>query len=337
MLRGVYEDNRRIKEGGAAEAQRRRRRASIISGAAVVIILAAVVGIQLLTAEDPPEVTGGERLESANTILDANLPVVDPSLETELALDPEEFRALMASGTSLASLFDLQVRTIVLDPGHGGGDPGAIGVGQTIEKEVTLDVALRLRRRLLQRGYAVLMTRESDSTVSLRERVEFANRQPTDLFVSIHANSFPDEPVNALETYYFGANTERSLLRLAEAENQGSDYTLADFNDMIRRLGSTVKLQESRRLATAIQRSLVANTRATTPNVQDWGVKAGPFVVLLGSDAPSVLAEISVLSNSAQADRLRSEAHREQLAAFLEEGILNYLVDRGHRSNSAPQ
>lgn len=334
MLRRVYEENRRIKDGGAAEAATRRRHATLWAGGVVLTLLLVVVGLQVfgqdVEVESAPDF-------GATTILDANLPVLDVGPEADAGLDPDQFREMLKGSTPLAALFDLQVRTIVLDAGHGGEDPGAIGLEDVWEKDVTLDVARRLRRRLQQRGYTVLMTRDGDETVSLRERVEFANRQPTDLFVSIHANSFPDAPVNALETYYFGANTERTLLRLAEAENQGSDYTLADFNDMIRRLSSTVKLQESRRLATAVQRSLVSNTRLIAPNVQDWGVKAGPFVVLLGSDAPSILAEISVLSNAAQANRLQTEAHREQLAAFLEEGVLNYLVDRSRRQPTSTQ
>jgi N-acetylmuramoyl-L-alanine amidase len=334
ILRSIYEDNRRIRDGGALDASRRRRKATLVSIVLVVAVLLVVVGLQMGSGEGDQDVADDF---GATTILDANLPVLDGGFEDESGLDPAEFRELLAGSTPLATLFDLQVRTIVIDPGHGGADPGAIGLKNTREKDITLDVGVRLRRRLQQRGYTVLMTREEDQTVSLRERVEFANNQSTDLFVSIHGNSFPEEPVNALETYYFGANTERTLLRLAEAENQGADYTLADFNDMIRRLGSTVKLQESRRLAVAVQRSLVSNTREIIPDIRDWGVKPGPFVVLLGSDAPSILAEISVLSNSDHVDRLRSEAHLEQLAAFLEEGVLNYLVERSQRSSTAPR
>lgn len=334
MLKGVYEENRRIKEGAAAALSRRRRRATGWAAAGLLLVLAAVIGLQLRGAE---EVVETDELAGARAILAANLPVPDPTFDYDPAIRPEDFQEMLSGSTPLATLFDLQVRTIVLDPGHGGQDPGAIGLGGAAEKQLTLDVALRLKRRLESRGYTVLMTRSGDETVSLRDRVEFANRQPTDLFVSIHANSFPDEPVNALETYYFGANSERYLLRLAEAENQGSDYSVADFNNMIRRLSNTVKLQESRRLAVTIQKSLVHNTREILPGVQDWGVKAGPFVVLLGSDAPSVLAEISVLTNRDQVDRLKLEAHREQLSAFLEEGILNYLVDRTQRNQNAPQ
>lgn len=336
MLRGVYEDNRRIKEGSAADMVRRRRKATMMSAFGLAALLIVVVSVQMFFSATTPESASGQR-EGVVSILDANLPELAPLPDAELTFDPDEFQALMSGDTPIAALFDLQVRTIVIDPGHGGQDPGALGLRGTAEKDVTLDVADRLRRRLERRGYTVLMTRESDSTVSLRERVEFANSQATDLFVSIHANSFPDEPVNALETYYFGANTDETLLRLAEAENEGADYTLADFNSMIRRLSSTVKLQESRRLALAVQRSMVSNTRAMIPDVQDWGVKPGPFVVLLGSDAPSILAEISVLTNATQAERLRTSAHREQLAAFLEEGILKYLVDRGQRQTSTPQ
>jgi N-acetylmuramoyl-L-alanine amidase len=333
MLRGVYEDNRRIKDGGAAGRARRRRRLTLGVAAVLSLVLLLVVASELAGTD----AEGSGLSPGATTILDANLPVPSSSFELGPILNESEFRELLADSTPLATLFGLQIRTIVLDPGHGGSDPGAVGLRRTLEKDITLDVALRLRRRLEQRGYDVLMTRTEDQALTLRERVEFANSRPTDLFVSIHANSFPDEPTNALETYYFGANTARVLLRLAETENQGSDYTVADFNDMIQRLSSTVKLQESRHLALAIQRSLVTNTRRILPDVADWGAKAGPFVVLLGSDAPSVLAEISVLTNNDQVNRLRSSAHREQLAGFIEEGVLNYLIERTSRDTSAPQ
>lgn len=293
-------------------------------------ILIVALGVVAIVVGETPVRSGRDATEagSPNAILGADLPVVDTSDADESWVPESEYRALLAQETPLATLFDLQVRTIVIDPGHGGADPGAIGVSGIYEKDVTLDVATRLARRLRSHGYRVLMTRTGDETRSLRERVDFANAEATDLFVSIHLNDLPVDTVNVVETYYFGANTGDRSLRVAETENLGADYTLADFNRMIRRVSTTMKLQESRHLARAIQRSVYGNKRRLDIPVSNWGAKSGPFVVLLGSEAPSVLAEIGVLSHPEDEHRLRSDAHREQLAMFMEEGILTYLISR---------
>lgn len=324
MLRAVYEENRRIAEEEAAGREARRRR--YVGGFGILIVALGIVAI--IAGETTPRASSDPAEGFASAIFRADLPVVDTSDADDAWVPEEEYRALLSQDTPLATLFDLQVRTIVLDPGHGGADPGAVGTAGTLEKDVALDVATRLARRLRMHGYRVLMTREGDETVSLRERVEFANANPTDLFVSIHLNDFPADSVSAVETYYFGANTGDRSLRVAETENHGADYTLADFNGMIRRVSTTMKLQESRLLARAIQRSVYENKRQLDLPVANWGAKSGPFVVLLGSEAPSVLAEVGVLSHPEDEARLRSDAHREQLAMFMEEGILTYLISR---------
>jgi len=195
-----------------------------------------------------------------------------------------------------------------------------------MEKEITLDVALRLAHRLTENhGIRVMLTRNGDQTRSLKERADFANENIADLFVSIHVNQFPEEPVYALETYYFGPQSNASSLRLAEVENRNSDYSVAEFNSMIRRIGDRVKLEESRRLALHVQRSLFRNTRALNGKVKDWGVKTAPFIVLVSAQAPGILSEIGVISNSEEEARLRTPEYREKLALFLEEGIVTYL------------
>jgi len=237
--------------------------------------------------------------------------------------------AAIGDGTSsLVSLFDLGVRTIVIDAGHGGRDPGAIGISGVQEKDITLDVAERLRRRLAHGyGYQVLMTRSTDSTISLRGRAEFANDRNADLFVSIHVNSIPDDRVVPLETYYYGPPADRSVLRRAELENQNSDYSVAEFNRMLQGLGDRIKLQESRKIARYVQRSLYGNAHEQNDAIQNWGVKTAPFVVLVGANAPGILAEIGVVSNRDSEARLTTPEYREQIAMFLEEGIVNYLTE----------
>jgi len=236
---------------------------------------------------------------------------------------------LLSGDRSLRLLFGLGVRTIVVDPGHGGFDPGTSGDLGTYEKEVTLDVARRLKR-LLERDAAhrVLLTRDADVAVSLRRRARFANEQRADLFVSIHVNSLPNTTLNVIETYHFGTDVDRDTLRLAERENRGSAYGVSEFETLLRGMRDTMKLQESQRLAGAVQASLAGNFRRTHRAMVDVGTKTAPFVVLLGVHAPAILAEISCMSSPEAERRMRTPEHREEIARYLAEGIVNYL--NGH-------
>ena len=238
---------------------------------------------------------------------------------------------------SLRSLFGLGVRTIVIDPGHGGIDPGTSGKLGTREKDVTLAVAQRLKALLEHdRSYRVLLTRETDVTTSLSERVALANDAAVDLFVSIHVNYLPNTTLNVIETYYFGAHSDADALRLAEHENRGSDYGMSDFESLVRNMRDTIKLQESKRLAAAIQSSLTGNMQRTKRELFDVGIKTAPFVVLLGVKAPAVLAEISCMCNPEAERRLRTPAHREEVARYIAEGIVDYLeanTRKGDESN----
>ncbi len=358
ILQGVYEDNLGIENGVPIRPQRRtaappsraERRLAVRSAgttawwrrgvaALLVLVLLAMAGAAYRWLPSTPR--------AASTLQAGGPPVLARSASSGASLDPPSGEAAPAStrgpvrapgedasasaqgalgaGASLASLFGLQVRTIVIDPGHGGEELGAIGPSGLREKRVALDVARRLRRRLEEReGYRILMTRAWDEHVPLRERVRFANENEADLFISIHVNWLPVEKVTSIETYYFGRGDEEGL-QLAARENQESAYTVAEFSDMMERVGQTMRLQESKRLATSIQKSLYRNMRQDNKDVSDWGVKTAPFVVLLGTEAPSVLAEISVLSNRAEEAKLKTRAYRERLAMFLEEGIIGYL------------
>jgi N-acetylmuramoyl-L-alanine amidase len=243
---------------------------------------------------------------------------------------PQNYERLLDEvDVRLSSLFGLAVHTIVIDPGHGGRDPGAIGASGTREKDLTLDIALRLRDRLKENGpYNVVLTREVDKKVTPSKRVEFANANNADLFVSIHINSLPQKPLNVIETYYFGPPQDEETLRLAEKENQGSEYSLEGFRAIIEKIGDTLKRQESIALAWSIQRSLFTNIREYDADVQDVGVKVAPFVVLLGVDAPAVLAEVSCITNDEEEVKLNSPDYREKIASFLEDGIISYLNRR---------
>jgi N-acetylmuramoyl-L-alanine amidase len=231
----------------------------------------------------------------------------------------------------LKTVFGLKVKKIIIDPGHGGEDPGASGKSGTMEKTITLDIAKRLKSRLEKhKKYKVLMTRSRDVTVSLEERIEFANKHQGDLFISIHVNYIPSKPINIIETYYFGMPKNRQAIQLAVKENQSSQYSHTDFEEIIKNIQNTIKTQESNVLASAIQQSLFRNIRKQYKETMDYGIKSAPFIVLLGVQVPSVLTEISCLSNVEEEKRLNREGHREEIAQYLEEGIILYLNDKNN-------
>lgn len=352
ILQEVYEENLRINEDPVPSTGQAWR--VYVRGVGLLVILVVVGAIlvlggglayQKLAAQEPTRTVpaGFARVTTtAEAVYGSNLEnAVEASALNEdgAALLPEvppaRYTVLANPGLSLAELFDLQIKTIVIDPGHGGKDPGAIGHDGLLEKEVTLDVALRLKRRLEQGyGATILLTREDDKAISLRERVEFANEQGADLFISLHLNSLPVEPVTAIETFYFGPQTDKNSLRLAELENKDSDYSMADFNDMLQRIGDNMKKQESQGLARSVQTRLIQNARQLNHQVSNWGVKTAPFVVLLGVEAPSILAEMSVISNREEETKLNTKAYREKLALFLEEGIVDYLDQRSKQEKN---
>jgi N-acetylmuramoyl-L-alanine amidase len=224
--------------------------------------------------------------------------------------------------------FPLEVRKIVLDPGHGGTDPGAptsVGLG---EKDITLDVARRLKALLAQSGFEVLMTREKDETVSLRERGQFANYQKGDLFVSIHFNSLRTRSYRGLETYYLGATNDPHVERLVGAENRGSGYSLADFRRLLEGVYVHVRQTESRQLAETVHRGLAAFLVKGNPAIKDSGVKPAPFLVLVATEMPGILAEVSYLSNEEDARLLAEPAYRAEIARALFQGIRGYADGR---------
>ena len=342
ILRAVYEENLRVSDPSVSPSRRpsTARQPPPARGAPTPTAPASVswrTPLALLVA-CVAAVLLGLALEGYRTDAGSELPAL-----SKVAQATERPAILVPGGQAVpggllsgdptllpvADLFNLHVNTIVIDPGHGGRDPGALGAEGTREKDITLDLALRLRNRLrAHQRYQVLLTRDGDESVALGNRVAFANEQDADLFVSLHVNWIPDAAVAPLETYYFGMEADASTLHLAHGENSSSDYSVAEFNRMLQRAGNTVKFQESRELAEAIQRSLLSTVRQTNERVRDWGVKAGPFVVLLGVEAPAVLAEVAALSNPDDESRLNTDAHREALARALEDGIVAYLDSR---------
>ncbi len=229
------------------------------------------------------------------------------------------------------SLFRLSVRSVVLDPGHGGTDPGAVGAGGVREKDVTLDVANRVRSLLEEGHLAVSMTRDGDTTLSLKDRVLLANAKKPDLFVSIHVNSTPSvRDKRVVETYVLGTTTDARVEALAGDENRESGYTLADYRRLLEGVLVDARSGESHRLAQAVQGGLVAGLKPSVPRLEDHGVKEAPFVVLIATEMPGILAEVSTVSNDDEARRLKDAGYRQTIARALADGILAYAESRNH-------
>jgi len=231
-----------------------------------------------------------------------------------------------------ASAFPLSVRRVVLDAGHGGTDPGASSISNVSEKEVTLDIQKRLGALLRKNGFEVVATRDGDRLIPLRERARLANGSGSDIFVSIHVNSIPHPNNHGVETYYLGATNDPTLTQLAAAENRTSGYALADLRKLLDRVYADVRRDESHRLADAVQHQLFSGLRGVDPGLENWGVKRAPFIVLVATEMPAILAEVGCLSNEREAEMLRSGAYREQIAQALFHGINAYAS-----ANDAPQ
>jgi N-acetylmuramoyl-L-alanine amidase len=219
---------------------------------------------------------------------------------------------------------------IVLDPGHGGTDPGAEGVAT--EKDVTLDVARRVAQLLEDRMHAeVVLTRSGDNTVPLAARTARANAEGADLFVSIHANAARSRRLHGIETYYLNNTADRASIRLAAMEN-GLDMITPrrdrpDLRFILSDLVQVGKMEESIALATAIQRSVVGRLRGRWGDVADLGVKRGPFYVLVGAYMPCVLVETSFLTHPTEGRRLAGAAYRQAVAEGIAGGIGRFLGD----------
>jgi N-acetylmuramoyl-L-alanine amidase len=218
----------------------------------------------------------------------------------------------------------LGVRKIAIDPGHGGKDTGTSTPGGLTEKEVTLDLGIRLRRLLEEATFEVVMTRDKDETVPLRQRTALANAQGADLFVSIHLNWIDGGQVRGMETYYLGPTEEPVLLQLAARENRDSGYALADFRKLLDHIYLSVRRDESRRLAEGVQRALVTALHRSHPALVNRGVKTAPFAVLIGTEMPAILAEVACLSHSEEARLLAMPQYRQDIAQALLQGIRVY-------------
>jgi N-acetylmuramoyl-L-alanine amidase len=227
-------------------------------------------------------------------------------------------------GLSMSRQLGLGVARVAIDPGHGGHDPGAEVRGLT-EAEVTLDIALRLEKLLLKApGVQVVLTRRADTYVPLEQRTDIANAAEADLFLSIHANASANARARGVETYFLNFASNSAAEAVAARENAGSTRTMRELPDIVKAIALNNKVDESRQLASLVQSSMFTSLRRVNKQARNLGVKQAPFVVLIGATMPSILAEISFLTNRQEAALLRTPKYREQIAEALLAGVTKY-------------
>jgi N-acetylmuramoyl-L-alanine amidase len=217
------------------------------------------------------------------------------------------------------------IRKIVLDPGHGGKDPGAIGVGGIAEKDVVLNVARKLATKLRQEmGVEVVLTRKDDSFVPLEDRTAIANAENADLFVSLHTNASPNGEARGLETYYLDNTTDEASIRLASRENGTARNKLSDLQFILSDMTQNMKLEGSITLAHRLQSALVGTMTSKMADVRDLGVKKALFYVLVGARMPSVLVEMFFITNRVEGRAMASDDYQNAVVDSLYEGIQKY-------------
>jgi N-acetylmuramoyl-L-alanine amidase len=227
---------------------------------------------------------------------------------------------------SLIRALGLKIGKIVIDPGHGGHDTGTIGPNGLEEKDLVLDVGLKLGKLLESRlGAEVVYTRKDDTFIPLETRTAIANQQRADLFISIHANSSHDPDARGVETYYLNFTSSPDALEVAARENAVSEKSIFELQDLVKKIALKEKIEESREFASDVEESLHAGLAAKNPGIRNRGVKKAPFIVLIGANMPSILAEISFVSNPGDERRLETSEYRQRIAESLYKGIAKYV------------
>ncbi len=259
-----------------------------------------------------------------------DLPVKNaPAAPAEI--DPARVKALKAAARSevpLSVQVGLKVKRVIIDPGHGGHDVGAIGPGGTYEKDVTLAISEKLKARLEADGYEAVLVRDSDKFVSLEDRARFANRRKGDLFVSVHCNAHKSRKMRGVETYTLNVTSDQYSIRLAARENASSERKLGDLQFILADLATKANTTDSVRLARAVQSELVEASSTPKSKARDLGVKQALFYVLLGVRMPSVLVETAFLSNPDDEKLLKDPARQKALAEAIAEGVGRFVAER---------
>jgi N-acetylmuramoyl-L-alanine amidase len=259
-----------------------------------------------------------DHIKSSTTKSKHKTPTADP--------DAREAQPTASGERSLTRALGLKIGKIVIDPGHGGHDTGTIGPNGLEEKDLVLDVSRRLGKLLQARlGAEVIYTRKDDTFIPLETRTAIANEEAADLFVSVHANSSHDPDARGVETYYLNFTSSPDALEVAARENAVSEKSIHELQDLVKKIALKEKIDESQEFAADVQNSLHSGLAAKNPGVRDRGVKKAPFIVLIGANMPSILAEISFVSNPGDERRLGTPEYRQKIAESLYRGIAKYV------------
>jgi len=241
-------------------------------------------------------------------------------------LDIREARPTAAGDRSLIRALGLKIGKIVIDPGHGGHDTGTIGPDGLLEKDLVVDVGRRLGKLLETRlGAEVIYTRKDDTFIPLETRTAIANQEQADLFVSIHANSSRDPNARGVETYYLNFTSSPDALEVAARENAVSEKSIHELGDLVKKIALKEKIEESHEFASNVQEALHNGLATKNSGIRDRGVKKAPFIVLIGANMPSILAEISFVSNPSDERKLQTPEYRQRIAESLYRGIAKYV------------
>ena len=256
--------------------------------------------------------------------------VLAPAISRPLPYDAKP-KASENASRSLTRALGLKINRVVIDAGHGGHDDGTIGPNGVLEKDVVLDVALRLSKLVQAKmGAEVVLTRSDDTFIPLHERTDIANQQKADLFLSIHANSSPAPSVAGTETFFLNLNSSPGALAVAARENAGSDKTVGELKDLIQSITLNDKIAESETFAQDVQTAIYGQAAKSNVAARNRGVKRAPFVVLIGAGMPSVLAEIGFLSNARDEANLNKPEYRQKIAEALYKGLSQYSQSLSH-------
>ena len=248
-------------------------------------------------------------------------------VEKALQAPPTQLVNIPTTAPSLAQQLGLGIKRVVLDPGHGGKDPGAVGIGGLLEKDIVLKVAKKVARKITKElGIEVTLTRKRDVFLRLEERTAIANTKQGDLFISIHANSAESSKARGIETYYLDLATTQDEMKIAAKENASATKKFSDLQKILSSLMKNSKKNESAQLASLVQTNLFNGLSKKFKDVRNHGVKKAPFIVLIGAQMPSILTEIAFISNPTEAKRVLSDRYLEAIADNITSGVVDYAV-----------
>jgi N-acetylmuramoyl-L-alanine amidase len=246
--------------------------------------------------------------------------------EKELEAVTREAQPTADGQRSLIRALGLKIGRIVVDAGHGGHDTGTVGPNGLQEKDLVLDVALRLGKLLQKKmGAEVVYTRSDDTFVPLETRTAIANQEQADLFISVHANSSNDSSARGVETYYLNFTSSTDALEVAARENSVSEKSIHELQDLVKKIALKEKIEESREFASDVQNAMYSGLSTRNSKIRNRGVKKAPFIVLIGANMPSILAEISFVSNPTDERKLQTPEYRQKIAESLYRGVAKYV------------